>query len=117
MLRLFSRLCKIDVAKTARILDDAFPNEDPATLKPRKIKEFLEKMNIQSEDVATIKEEWEKLYLHRIHETAFEETANPGELCDGELPSWRDARLRVEKDPAAEVASVSANEAARKLKK
>ena len=118
MLRLCRRLCHIDdVVKIAQLLDAAYPNEDPDSLKPRAIEEMLHKQKIPKPDVAVLKEEWKKLYMQRIHETAFEETANPGELCDGELPSWRDARMRVEEDATVKVPSVSANEAARKLKK
>ena len=57
------------------------------------------------------------MYSTRLHEAAFEEMADPGEQCDGELPSWRDARLRVEADPTTFVPQVSAAEAVVKLNK
>ena len=62
-----------------------------------------------------ILETWKSLYATRFHDSAFEEMADPGELCDGELPSWRDARLRVEADPTVKVPQVSAHEAVMKL--
>jgi len=121
MLRLiFRRRTNWTPDSLATLLDSSLPNEDPGAIKSPAVDKLCRQLMPalpSSLPLVEIHNTWKTLYLKRMHETAYEEVANPGELCDGELPSWRDARLRVEQDPTAQIASVSAHEAATKLKK
>jgi len=69
-----------------------------------------------SVNVRELHQAWKTLFEKEAHETAFEEAADPGEQCDGELNSWRNDRLRAERDKNYKVPQVSAHEAATRLK-
>jgi hypothetical protein len=126
LLRLSRRLSEVkwpsEIIALARRLDEAAPDKDPASLKLAAIKSLANSLPLPQAldreiDFAQVQKAWNEMFLKRMHDSAYEDMADPGELCDGELPSWRDARLRVEADPKADVPSVSAHEAATKLRK
>lgn len=106
-----------DEKKIAARLFQEFPAEDPGKLKLAKVARLLNEKSIQAARAEGVLAEWKFLYERHAHDSAYEEMAEPGELCDGELPSWRNARLSVERDPTLSVPDVSASEAAMRLKK
>ena len=71
---------------------------------------------LTDKNLAEVHTAWKEIYNAKLHDTAYEEAADPGEQCDGELHSWRNERLKVEKDRTHQVPSVSAHEATTKLK-
>jgi hypothetical protein len=101
-------------ADIARLLANKYPSQDPRALKESRIQTFLSALpadTVQDIKIASVHSAWKDIYEAKLHDTAFDEAADPGELCDGELNSWRNDRLRVEKDKNASVPSVSAHEA------
>jgi hypothetical protein len=97
----------------ASLLDAAFPTQDPSHVKASKVPQMIETLDEKfgKTDTEEVLKEWKKLYEGRLHESAYEEMAPAGELCDGELPSWTHARLSVEIDRDYVVPDVSAHEA------
>ena len=118
-LRRFANFAEEEAKKIASRLLDAFPAEDPGKLKPAKVERLLKSqaVTLDRSSVDAVLEQWKFLYERHAHDSAYEDMADPGELCDGELPSWRNARLSVERDPTFIVPDVSASEAAWKIKK
>jgi hypothetical protein len=105
----------VSVRDLAKSLREKFPNIDPRSLKESRVVSLLPKSASLS-NVAEIHSEWKSIYEKSLHDSAFDEMADPGELCDGELPSWTRDRLRSEKDKDYEAPSVSAHEAKTRLK-
>ena len=101
----------------AKLLRDKFPNIDPRSLKESRIGSLLPKHSpAPVASMAEVHSEWKKIYEKSLHDSAFDEMADPGELCDGELPSWTRDRIRAEIDEKYEAPSVSAHEAKTRLK-
>ena len=111
----------ISTLEVAKILSREYPTQDPRSLKESRVR-VLARYVIRSRpggaavDIAKVHETWKDLYDAQLHETAFDEMADPGEQCDGELPSWTRDRLSVEKDKNYVVPSVCAHEASLRLK-
>ncbi len=101
-----------DIAKSLR---EKFPNIDPRSLKESRVLSLLPKTAPVSK-LSEIHSEWKVIYEKSLHDSAFDEMADPGELCDGELPSWTRDRLRSEKDKDYDVPTVSAHEAKTRIK-
>ncbi len=105
----------------SEIILERNPTIDPRTLKISKLKSLCQEINKSeisepnTKDLERIMSEWKLKYENQLHESAFDEVANPGELCDGELPSWTRDRKRVEQDKDAKVSTVSGHEAATRL--
>ena len=99
----------------ANVLRDKFPNIDPRSLKESRIVSLLPH-SVPVVNTSEIHSEWKKIYEKSLHDSAFDEMADPGELCDGELPSWTRDRLRSEHDKDYEAPTVSAHEAKTRLK-
>ena len=116
MLRLRRTVGKDKIAQIAKYLDEKFPTEDPSAVKPSRLKK-LYKDDLQKDAADQILAEWRRLFEARLHDTAYEDMADPGELCDGELPSWEHARLSVEQDPSIQVPYINAHEATIESKK
>ncbi len=116
--RCFASVHKEEVKRIADSLFEQFPTEDPNKLKPAKLERMLKNTAAGTDKSAMVEvlRQWRILYERNAHDSAYEDMADPGELCDGELPSWRNARLSVERDPTVVVPDVSASEAALKLK-
>jgi hypothetical protein len=115
----------VSTTELAKILRTVHPQEDPRVLKESKVKlfassvmksRFPESGSATSVNVRELHEKWKTLFEKDAHETAYEEAADPGEQCDGELNSWRNDRLRAEEDRNYKVPQVSAHEAATRLK-
>jgi hypothetical protein len=107
----------ISTTELARLLDKTHPKEDPNFLRESRIKSLAKPLtNFSPIDFHRVHSEWKSIYNARLHDTAYEEMADAGEQCDGELPSWQRDRLRVEKDKTADIPSVSAHEATVRLK-
>jgi hypothetical protein len=100
----------------AKLLREKFPNIDPRSLKESRIVSLLPHATTAVSNHAEIHSEWKKIYEKSLHDSAFDEMADPGELCDGELPSWTRDRLRAENDKDYEAPTVSAHEAKTRLK-
>lgn len=114
----------ISSREVAKLLISKYPNQDPRSVREAKVKSFINPLlpkisesNIDEIPISEIHQKWKKLYEARLHDTAFEEAADPGEQCDGELNSWRNDRLKAEKDKNFKAPSVSAHEAATLLKR
>jgi hypothetical protein len=108
-----------DLSRLVAFLTETYPNEDPTQIKLSKIPGLLKKGNFFDDAIAPtqlerIHSEWKKEYEKKLHDSAYEEMADPGELSDGELHSWRNARLSVEKDPTFHVPDVTVHEGKRK---
>lgn len=91
-------------------------------LRESRIKAFAsglvrEKSELSKLSVADVHTHWKALYEAELHDVAYEEAADPGEQCDGELNSWRNDRLKAELDRNHQVPHVSAHEAVTRLKK
>jgi len=107
----------ISSKELAQILSREFPQIDPRTLRESRIRALLSTKLIKSSvNTGEVHNAWRDLYNEKLHDAAYEEAADPGELCDGELNSWRNDRLKVEMDKSVEVPSVSAHEAKTRLK-
>jgi hypothetical protein len=108
----------------AKLLRKSYPHEDPRVLRESKVKSLalsvtkgrFNESELGAISVRDVHSNWQKLFENDTHETAFEEAADPGEQCDGELNSWRNDRLRAEQDRTYKVPQVSAHEAATRLK-
>ncbi len=103
----------------ARLLDRNLPKEDPNFLKESRVKTFMRALIPAAStelNCCDVHSHWKKFYNNRLHESAFEEMADPGEQCDGELPSWTRDRLKAEKDKSFTAPSVSGHEATVRLK-
>lgn len=118
-IRLFSNITG-SASSIAALLDEKFPNRDPSRITVEALDKVVYSelvMRVERSQLESVLAEWRRMYEKRLHDAAYEDMADPGELNDGELPSWRDARLRVEADPSVVVPDVSAREAANKIKK
>lgn len=106
------------VAEAAKLLSRKFPKEDPNFLREAKVVWYCKQVLTPSAspDIPSIHSQWKKLYNAQLHDSAYEEMADPGEQCDGELPSWQRDRKRVEEDKTVDIPSVSAHEATVRLK-
>jgi Fe-S-cluster formation regulator IscX/YfhJ len=115
----------ISSREIAKLLISKYPNQDPRSVREAKVKSFIinpllpkiSESDIDEIPISEIHQKWKLLYEARLHDTAFEEAADPGEQCDGELNSWRNDRLKAEKDKNFKAPSVSAHEAATLLKR
>ena len=115
----------ISSREIAKLLISKYPNQDPRSVREAKVKSFIlnpllptiTESDIDEIPISEIHQKWKLLYEARLHDTAFEEAADPGEQCDGELNSWRNDRLKAEKDKNFKAPSVSAHEAATLLKR
>ncbi|KAF4668269.1 hypothetical protein FOL47_003124 [Perkinsus chesapeaki] len=111
----------------AKAINKKFPNEDPRGVQDRKIPQLVRKMDLEvsgsnpePDQLATVKSLWLELYEKRLHDAAFDEAADSGELCDGELHSWRKDRMDTERDPSKivpELASAQSVQRARKAER
>lgn len=105
----------------AKLIMSQNPNVDPRSLREAKVKTLLHSFVDENEAmkvaVSEIHDKWKLLYEAQLHDTAFEEAADPGEQCDGELNSWRNDRIKAEIDKDFKAPSVSAHEAATFLDK
>ena len=105
----------------AKLLVSRYPDQDPRSVREAKVKSFIAPLITEEEcEIASIRDihtSWKSVYEARLHDTAFEEAADPGEQCDGELNSWRNDRLKAEQDRNFKAPSVSAHEAATLLKR
>lgn len=115
----------ISSREIAKLLISKYPNQDPRSVREAKVKSFIinpllpkiSESDIDEIPISEVHQKWKLLYEARLHDTAFEEAADPGEQCDGELNSWRNDRLKAEKDKNFKAPSVSAHEAATLLKR
>ena len=104
------------------LLANEYPKTDPRSIKAARVQLLSATALVKQGDSSTeisvedVHAAWRMEYDSRLHETAFDEMADPGEQCDGELPSWTRDRLSVERDPEFNVPTVSAHEAATRLK-
>jgi Fe-S-cluster formation regulator IscX/YfhJ len=109
-LRLFSSTHSI-----AKQLYKKYPQQDPRAIKESKVATLLKELGPDATnsttDLASLHSAWKSIYDKSLHESAYEEMADPGEQCDGELPSWTRDRLRSEKDKDFQAPQVSAHEA------
>jgi|LauGreDrversion4_2_1035121.scaffolds.fasta_scaffold2029858_1 hypothetical protein len=110
---MFASLSSRDIARGLR---EKFPNIDPRSLKESRVVSLLPHSAAAGANLAEVHAEWKSIYEKSLHDSAFDEMADPGELCDGELPSWTRDRLRSEQDKDYEAPSVSAHEAKTRLK-
>lgn len=116
----------ISTSELATLLRSAHPHEDPRVLRESKVKSLASSVmesrspsagsGLVGVSIAEVHQKWKSLFERATHELAYEEAADPGEQCDGELNSWRNDRLRAEKDRNCSVPQVSAHEAATRLK-
>ena len=115
----------ISTTDLAKVLRKTHPQEDPRVLKESKVKLFASSVmksrfpdsgTLASVNLQEVHKHWKQLFEKDAHETAYEEAADPGEQCDGELNSWRNDRIRAEQDRNCRVPQVSAHEAATRLK-
>ena len=117
----YGRRC-ISSFEVAKLLVRQHPQEDPRSLRETRVKAFSDSI-LQKQDksitdlnITEIHQAWKEIYNAQLHDTAFDEMADPGEQCDGELPSWTRDRLSVEKDKDFNVPTVSAHEASVRLR-
>jgi len=108
------------VTSLAKLLHKQFPKQDPRSLKESRVGALLKSVSPQSAEaagtpLAELHAAWKSIYEKSLHESAYEEMADPGEQCDGELPSWTRDRLKSEKDRNFKAPSVSAHEAKTRL--
>lgn len=114
----------ISTTELAKLLRRTHPHEDPRVLKESKVKSLASSImksrfpesGLVGVNVSELHQTWRTIFEKETHETAFNEAADPGEQCDGELNSWRNDRLRAEQDKTYKVPEVSAHEAATRLK-
>ena len=106
------------VREMAKLLAEKYPTQDPRTLRESRLKSLIDTISKSPANVnlSSVHNAWRDIYNEKLHETAYEEAADPGEQCDGELNSWRNDRLKVEKDKDIHIPSVSAHEASTRLK-
>ncbi|EEQ98787.1 hypothetical protein Pmar_PMAR023324 [Perkinsus marinus ATCC 50983] len=57
------------------------------------------------------------MYERRLHDAAFDEAADSGEQCDGELHSWRKDRMDTEKDPSKVVPDLASAQSVQRARK
>jgi hypothetical protein len=97
----------------AKLLYNKYPQQDPRSIKESRVSTLLSNAGVElgDTDIGALHAEWKSIYEKSLHETAFEEMADPGEQCDGELPSWTRDRLKSEKDKDFQAPQVSAHEA------
>jgi Fe-S-cluster formation regulator IscX/YfhJ len=112
----------ISSREIAKLLVRRYPDQDPRSVREAKVKSFIAPLitEQQESEIASMRDihnSWKSVYEARLHDTAFEEAADPGEQCDGELNSWRNDRLKAEQDRNFKAPSVSAHEAATLLKR
>ena len=111
----------ISSGELAKLLRRAHPQEDPRVLRESKVKSLASSVikspsTLAGVNMNEVHRTWKSMYEREAHETAYQEAADPGELCDGELNSWRNDRLRAEQDRNYKVPQVSAHEATTRLK-
>lgn len=106
----------ISSTQLARLLANKHPTIDPRSVKESKLAALVGEVTDEKIKSKEVHAAWKTEYDTRMHDSAFDEMADPGEQCDGELPSWTRDRLSVEKDKNFNVPSVSAHEASTRLK-
>lgn len=107
---------RISSRQLGRLLLQEHPTVDPRSVKPSRLVTLTKKImqsraSSETPDYEKVLDAWKSEYNKQMHDSAYEEMADPGEQCDGELPSWTRDRLSVEKDKNFNVPSVSAHEA------
>lgn len=116
----------ISTSELATLLRSTHPHEDPRVLRESKVKTLASSVmksqfpyattGLVGVSISEVHQKWKSMFERAAHDLAYEEAADPGEQCDGELNSWRNDRLRAEKDRSCDVPQVSAHEAATRLK-
>lgn len=106
------------------MINKKFPNEDPRGVQNRRIPSLVKKTEFEvsggpptADQLSVVKSLWLEMYERRLHDAAFDEAADSGEQCDGELHSWRKDRMDTEKDPSKVVPDLASAQSVQRARK